>query len=182
MINRGHFKARIMDAAGIQRALHRIAHQILERNPNADFALVGIHTRGVPLAQRLASIIKGLEGQPVTTGAVEISLYRDDLTEIAEQPHLKRKDIDFDVNGKVLVVVDDVLYTGRTLRTALNALMEGGSPKLVQAAVLIDRGRRRLPLHADYVGKNVPTAGNEIVHVLLKETDGEDQVILAEKD
>lgn len=182
-MSRGKYKARIMDAGAIQRALQRIAHQILERNPRVeDFALIGIRSRGVPLAQRLAAILKGFEGQPVTMGVLDISLYRDDLSQIADRPVLNKTEIGFDINDRVIILVDDVLYTGRTTLSALNALMNLGEPRLVQAAVLIDRGRRRLPVHADYVGKNVPTADNEIVHVLLKETDHEDQVILAERD
>ena len=183
MTGRGKFKGRIMDASTIQRALQRIAHQILERNPRVeDLVLIGIRTRGVPLALRLASIIKSLEGRPVAVGVLDISLYREDLTQIDDCPVLNKTEIPFDITGKVLILVDDVLFTGRTTRVALNALMDMGQPRLVQAAVLIDRGHRQLPIHADYVGKNVPTTDNEIVHVMLKETDNEEQVFLAEKD
>ena len=172
-----------MDPGAIQRALQRIAHQILERNPRVeDLVLIGIRTRGVPLAQRLASIIKGLEGTPVAMGILDITLYREDLTQIAEHPVLNRTEIPFSVSGKAVIIVDDVLYSGRTTHAAINALMAVGAPRLLQAAVLIDRGHRQLPIHADYVGKNVPTADHEIVHVLLKETDNEEQVLLAEKD
>ncbi|HSP06908.1 MAG TPA: bifunctional pyr operon transcriptional regulator/uracil phosphoribosyltransferase PyrR [Acidobacteriota bacterium] len=183
MTGRGKFKGRIMDASAIHRALQRIAHQILERNPRVeDLALIGIRTRGVPLALRLASMIKGIEGKPVAVGVLDISLYREDLSQIDDSPVLNKTEIPFDIMGKAVILVDDVLFTGRTTRVALNALMDMGQPQLVQAAVLIDRGHRQLPIHADYVGKNVPTTDNEIVHVMLKETDNEEQVFLAEKD
>lgn len=172
-----------MDAAAVQRALQRIAYQILERNSRIeDLVLIGIRTRGVPLAQRLAGIIKGMEGTSVTAGVLDIHLYEDDLTEVSEHPVVNDSEIPFDIAEKVVILVDDVLYTGRTTLSAVNALMQAGHPRLIQAAVLIDRGHRRLPLHADYVGKNVPTADNEIIHVMLKETDNEDQVLLSEKD
>lgn len=183
MSAKGKLKARIMDPGAIQRALQRMAHQILERNPRVEhLVLIGIRTRGVPLAQRLASIIKGLEGKTVAVGILDISLYRDDLTQVADHPVLNKTEIPFDITGKAVILIDDVLFTGRTTRTAINALMDIGHPSLVQVAVLIDRGHRQLPIHADYVGKNVPTADHEIVHVLLKETDNEEQVLLAEKN
>jgi pyrimidine operon attenuation protein/uracil phosphoribosyltransferase len=177
------FKARIMDSTALQRALNRIAHQIIERNPRVDeLALIGIRTRGVPLAQRLSSAIKGIEGKSVPTGILDITLYRDDLTAIASHPVVRKTDIPFSIADKTVILVDDVLYTGRTIRSALDALIDFGRPRAIQAAVLIDRGHRELPIHADYVGKNVPTASNELVHVMLKEIDNEEQVIITEKD
>jgi pyrimidine operon attenuation protein/uracil phosphoribosyltransferase len=180
---KGKFKARIMDATAVHRALSRIAHEILEHHPRVeDFALVGIRRRGVLLADRLSQIIKSIEGKPVTTGVLDITLYLEDLTTIANVPVLNNTDIKFDISGKTIILVDDVLYTGRTLLTALNAILRMGEPNAIRAAVLVDRGHRTLPIHADYVGKNVPTASNEIVHVLLKEVDHDEQVILSEKD
>ncbi len=172
-----------MDQTAIQRALTRLAHQIMERNPNVDdFVLIGIRTRGVPLVTRLANIIKGIEGKPVATGILDITLYRDDLTTVAAAPVVRKTEIPFDIENKTVILVDDVLYTGRTIRAALDALIDFGRPLAIQAAVLIDRGHRELPIHADYVGKNVPTAREEIVHVLLKETDGDEQVVITERD
>jgi pyrimidine operon attenuation protein/uracil phosphoribosyltransferase len=172
-----------MDSTAMQRALNRIAHQIIERNPKVEeLALIGIRTRGVPLAQRLSSAIKGIEGKSVPTGILDITLYRDDLTAIASHPVVRKTDIPFSIGDKTVILVDDVLYTGRTIRSALDALIDFGRPRAIQAAVLIDRGHRELPIHADYVGKNVPTASNEIVHVMLKEIDHEEQVIITEKD
>lgn len=180
---KGKFKARIMDATAIHRALSRIAHEILEHNPRVEeFALIAIRRRGVPLANRLAQIIKSMEGVPVKTGILDITLYRDDLTTIADSPVLNKTDIPFDISGKTMILVDDVLYTGRTFLTALQTLYQIGHPEAIRAAVLIDRGHRQLPLHADYIGKTVPTASNEIVRVELKEIDHEDQVILSEID
>lgn len=170
-----------MDQTAIQRALNRLAHQIIERNPNVDdVVLVGIRTRGVPLATRLANIIKGIEGKPVATGILDITLYRDDLTTVAAAPVVRKTEIPLGVENKTVILVDDVLYTGRTIRAALDALIDFGRPLAIQLAVLIDRGHRELPIHADYVGKNVPTASEEIVHVLLKETDNDEQVIITE--
>ena len=166
----------------MQRALNRIAHQIIERNPTVDeLALIGIRTRGVPLAQRLSSSIKGIEGKSVATGILDITLYRDDLTAVASHPVVRKTEIPFSIADKTVILVDDVLYTGRTIRSALDALIDFGRPRAIQAAVLIDRGHRELPIHADYVGKNVPTASNEIVHVMLKEIDHEEQVVITEK-
>jgi pyrimidine operon attenuation protein / uracil phosphoribosyltransferase len=180
---KGTFKARIMDATAMQRALNRIAHQIIERNPKVDdLVLIGIRTRGVPLAQRLSAAIKNIEGKAVATGTLDITLYRDDLTTIAAHPVVGKTELPFSITDKTVILVDDVLYTGRTIRSALDALIDFGRPRAIQAAVLIDRGHRELPIHADYVGKNVPTASNEIVHVLLKETDNEDQVIITKKE
>lgn len=178
---KGKFKARILDATAMQRALTRIAHEILERNPNMDeIVLIGIRKRGVPLAKRLSMIIKSIEGKPAATGTIDITPYRDDMR--ANRPAIKKSEIPIDITEKTVILVDDVLYTGRTIRAALDALLDFGRPKAIQAAVLIDRGHRELPIHADYVGKNVPTASNEIVSVMVEEIDKHDQVIIAEKE
>ena len=180
---KGKFKARILDATAMNRALNRIGHQILERNPEIDdFVLIGIRTRGVPLAQRLATIIKGIEGKSVKTGILDITLYRDDFTTIAAHPVVHKTEIPFSISNKTVILVDDVLYTGRTTRAAMDALIDFGRPKGIQLAVLIDRGHRELPIHADYVGKSVPTALNEIVDVHLKEIDKDEQVIITSKN
>ena len=178
---KGKFKARILDGTAMNRAMNRIAHQIVERNPDTkEIVLIGIRTRGVPLAHRLASIIKDIEGEAIATGILDITLYRDDFTTIAAHPVVRKTQIP-SITNKTVILVDDVLFTGRTTRAALDALIDFGRPKSVQLAVLIDRGHRELPIHADYVGKSVPTALNEIVDVKLKEIDNEEQVILTEK-
>jgi pyrimidine operon attenuation protein / uracil phosphoribosyltransferase len=182
MQTKGKFKARLLDATAIQRALTRIAHQILERNPNVeDIVLIGISSRGDPLAKRLSQIMKGIEGKPVDMGILDI-VYRDDPAMADPHPVINKMEIPVDITGKTVILVEDVLFTGRTIRSALDALIDVGKPKAIQAAVLIDRGHRELPIHADYVGKNVPTASNEIVHVMVKEIDKEDQVIIMEKE
>src|SRR6266545_3040029 len=168
----------IMDAADVGRALTRIAHEVAERNRGVDgVVLVGIHTRGVPLADRLAAKLAEIEGRPVPVGALDVSMYRDDIglrpPSAGHDTHLP-----FDLTGKVVVLVDDVLYTGRTIRAALDALVDFGRPRAIQLAVLVDRGHRELPLRADYVGKNVLTAFDEAVRVQLDETDGDDGVVL----
>ncbi|MGQ9779529.1 MAG: bifunctional pyr operon transcriptional regulator/uracil phosphoribosyltransferase PyrR [Bacillota bacterium] len=174
-------KAEVMDAADVRRALFRLSREIVEHNKGPeDLALVGIRTRGVPLAQRLAALIGEHEGATVPVGVLDITFYRDDLSLLSPQPVVHRTEIPFRVTEKKIVLVDDVLYTGRTVRAALDALMDLGRPRLIQLAVLIDRGHRELPIRADYVGKNVPTSRREIVHVLLKETDGEDRVVIEE--
>ncbi len=171
-------KAQIMDAEAIRRALTRIAHEIVEANKGVDgLALVGIQSRGIPLARRLADRIAAIEGRRVPVGELDITLYRDDLGTSAN-PRVRRTEIPFDVGGKTIVLVDDVLYTGRTVRAALDALMDLGRPQRIQLAVLIDRGHRELPIRADYVGKNVPTSRQESVQVYLAETDGEDRVVI----
>jgi pyrimidine operon attenuation protein/uracil phosphoribosyltransferase len=183
MNNKGRMKARIMDAVAIDRTLHRIAHQILERNPKLqDVALIGIRRRGVPLAQRLGAILKSMEGVSVPIGVLDITLYHDDLTQIAPRPVLNGTDIPFHIENCTVILVDDVLFTGRTVLSALEALYHTGHPRTVQLAVLIDRGHRILPIHADYAGKTVPTMDNEIVHVMLKEIDNDEQVLLGEKE
>ena len=175
-------KATLMDDQEVARALTRIAHEIVERNKGADdLALVGVHTRGVPIAERLADLIERFEGVRPPTGKLDITLYRDDLTEIALQPIVRKTEVPFDVAGMRIVLCDDVLYTGRTARAALDALVDMGRPKVIQYAVLVDRGHRELPIRADYVGKNVPTARSELVKVRLTETDGADGVELLEQ-
>jgi pyrimidine operon attenuation protein/uracil phosphoribosyltransferase len=172
-------KAMLMDASQMNRALSRIAHEIIERNKGIEHvALVGIRRRGVPLAQRLAARLKEFEGKEVPVGILDITLYRDDLTELSSVPVIHRSDVPFKLPGKVVVLVDDVLYTGRTVRAALDALLDIGRPNVIQLAVLIDRGHRELPIRADYVGKNVPTSRREVVEVHMTEVDGEDFVAL----
>ncbi|ADI01617.1 MULTISPECIES: bifunctional pyr operon transcriptional regulator/uracil phosphoribosyltransferase PyrR [Syntrophothermus] len=174
-------KNRIMDEAGIRRALTRISHEIIERNKGvSDLAMVGIRRRGGPLAERIAQKIKEIEGVEIPVGVLDITLYRDDLTTLASQPMVHRTEVPFDVTGKVIVLTDDVLYTGRTVRAALDALIDLGRPKCIQLAVLIDRGHRELPIKADYVGKNVPTSRKEIITVRMKEIDGKDEVVIEE--
>lgn len=176
-------KAKILDKDTLNRALMRIAHEILEKNKGTkDLCLVGIRNRGVYLAKRLADFIEKIENERVAVGILDITLYRDDLTLIAEQPVVRKTEIDFDITDKNIVLVDDVLYTGRTVRAALDAFMDLGRPKSIQLAVLIDRGHRELPVRADYVGKNIPTAKNETVEVRLSEVDGQDEVVIVEKD
>ena len=162
-------KTSIMDADGIRRALIRIAHEITEKNRGVEnVALVGIRTRGVPLAARIAEEIQKIENVAVPTGSLDITLYRDDLTTMGYNPVIHGTEIDFDVTGKNIVLVDDVLYTGRTIRAALDALIDMGRPKSIQLAVLIDRGHRELPIRADYAGKNVPTSRRETIEVALQ--------------
>ena len=161
----------------------RIAHEIVEKNKGiADLCLVGIRNRGVYLAERLAGCIKKIENKDVPVGILDITLYRDDLTLVGSQPLVRKTEIDFDINDKILVLVDDVLYSGRTIRAALDALIDFGRPKSIQLAVLVDRGHRELPIRADYVGKNIPTAKNESVEVRLEEADGKDEVVIHELD
>lgn len=175
-------KATLMNAAEIGRALTRIAHEIIERNKGAEnLALVGVYTRGVPIAEHLARLITEFEGVEPLLGKLDITLYRDDLSEIGLQPIVKMTDVPFDVHGMNIVLCDDVLYTGRTARAALGALIDMGRPAVIQYAVLVDRGHRELPIRADYVGKNVPTSRSEIVKVKLESTDGEDAVELLER-
>jgi|SRR5579862_3416037 len=169
----------VLDAQGVERALARITHEILERNKGTDgLALIGIRSRGVDLAARLAAKAAAIEGVQVPSGIIDITLYRDDLTRAAQQPQVKGTDIGFALDERQVVLVDDVLYTGRTVRAALDALMDFGRPRSVQLAVLIDRGHRELPIRADYVGKNLPTSTSESVEVRLTERDGRDEVVL----
>ena len=174
-------KAEVMDSEDIRRALFRLSREIVEHNKGTEgLALVGIRTRGVPLAQRLAALIGEQEGTTLPVGVLDITFYRDDLSLLSPQPVVHRTEIPFHVTGKKIVLVDDVLYTGRTVRAALDALMDLGRPRLIRLAVLIDRGHRELPIRADYVGKNVPTSRRELVHVWLRESDGEDRVVIEE--
>jgi len=169
----------VMDAVRVARSLARIAHEILERNRGLEeIALVGIRSRGVPLARRLAAIVKEISGHEVPTGALDITLYRDDLMRhaIGAQPLVRSTDIPFSIDDKRILLVDDVLYTGRTIRAALDALIEFGRPKSIQLVVLVDRGHRELPIKADYIGKNLPTSPSESVQVHLTELDGRDEV------
>ena len=174
-------KTSIMDADGIRRALIRIAHEITEKNRGVEnVALVGIRTRGVPLAARIAEEIRKIENVTVPTGSLDITLYRDDLTTMGYNPVIHGTEIDFDVTGKHIILVDDVLYTGRTIRAALDAIIDMGRPNSIQLAVLIDRGHRELPIRADYAGKNVPTSRRETIEVALQEEGKTDEVILGE--
>jgi len=172
--------SKIMDKEAIQRALFRIAHEILEKNKGMEnLCLVGIRTRGVVLAERLRECIRQIENQTVPVGILDITLYRDDLTLIDTQPVIHETLIDFDITGKIIVLVDDVLFTGRTIRAALDALIDFGRPAGIQLAVLIDRGHRELPIRADHVGKNIPTSLNQNVKVKLQEIDNTaDEVIV----
>jgi pyrimidine operon attenuation protein/uracil phosphoribosyltransferase len=174
-------KAQILDEDGIRRSLTRIAHEIIERNKGVEcLALVGIRRRGVPLAERLAERIREIEGHRVPVGILDITLYRDDLSTLAHQPLVRSTKIPFPVVGKIVVLVDDVIYTGRTIRAALGALIDLGRPKVIQLAVLVDRGHRELPIRPDYIGKNVPTAKKEEISVRLQEIDGEERVVILE--
>ena len=174
-------KAKLMDEKAIARAITRISHEIIEKNKGVeDVILIGVKTRGVPIANRIATRIEQIEGHKVATGEMDITLYRDDLKGIQEEPVINSTNIGTDINDKIVVLVDDVLYTGRTVRSALNALMDIGRPKSIQLAVLVDRGHRELPIRADYVGKNVPTSKQEIISVELLEVDGNDSVKIKE--
>ncbi len=174
-------KAEIVDADGLKRIVTRIAHEIVERNKGVDdIVLVGIKRRGVPLAQRIAQRIVEFENRAPAQGSLDITLYRDDLSTVAQQPVVGGSEIPVDVRGKVVVLVDDVLYTGRTIRAAMDALIDFGRPRAIQLAVVIDRGHRELPIRADYVGKNVPTSRREVIGVKLLEVDGVDSVVIKE--
>ncbi|MDO4720102.1 MAG: bifunctional pyr operon transcriptional regulator/uracil phosphoribosyltransferase PyrR [Peptostreptococcaceae bacterium] len=174
-------KAMIMDERSIRRAVTRIAHEIIERNKEVDdIALIGVKTRGVPIAKRIAQKIKEIEGQEVPVGELDITLYRDDLSEKSEQAVVNGSDIDFSVSDRIIILVDDVLYTGRTARAAMDAVMDRGRPRMIQLASLIDRGHRELPIRADFVGKNVPTSKLELIKVSLMETDGKEFVSINE--
>jgi pyrimidine operon attenuation protein/uracil phosphoribosyltransferase len=174
-------KAKIVDENGIRRMLTRVAHEIVERNKGTqDLVIVGIRRRGVPLAQRIRAMIQEFEEAQIPIGSLDITLYRDDLQTIAQHPVVRTTDIPVDIGGKTVVLVDDVLYTGRTVRAALDALMDMGRPSAIQLAVLIDRGHRELPIRADFVGKNVPTSSREIIAVCLSEEDGLDEVQIRE--
>lgn len=176
-------KAKILDRDTINRTLTRIAHEILEKNKGIkDLCLIGIRNRGAYLAKRLGDCITGIEQEGISVGILDITLYRDDLTQIGPNPVVHKTEIGFDITDKKVILVDDVLYTGRTVRAALDALVDFGRPKSIQLAVLIDRGHRELPVRADYVGKNIPTAKNEMIEVRLAEADGVDEVVIIEKE
>lgn len=176
-------KAKILDKEAIARAIMRIAHEIIEKNSGTDeLCLVGIRNRGVYIARRIAECIKKIEGRDVLVGTLDITLYRDDLALASGQPIVRKTEIDFDINNKSMILVDDVLYTGRTIRAALDALIDFGRPNSIQLAVLVDRGHRELPIRADFVGKNIPTSKKEAVEVRLQESDNTDEVAITEKD
>lgn len=171
-----------MDRAAINRALVRISHEIIERNKGTeDLVLVGIRRRGVPLAKMIASNISSIEGASIPVGILDITLYRDDLSKLSSQPVVHKTEIPFNIVDKTVVLVDDVIFTGRTVRAALDALADIGRAKMIQLAVLIDRGHRELPIRPDYVGKNVPTSRDEVIKVMLKDYDGEDRVSIFKK-
>ncbi|WP_125152448.1 bifunctional pyr operon transcriptional regulator/uracil phosphoribosyltransferase PyrR [Clostridium rectalis] len=174
-------KASILDDKSVKRALVRISHEIIEKNKGIeDIVLVGVKRRGFPLAERIAQNIEFIEGIKVPVGSVDITLYRDDLTAISDKPEIKDDDIQVDVKDKKVILVDDVIYTGRTVRAAIDAVFHNGRPKMIQLAVLVDRGHRELPIRADYVGKNIPTSKSEIVSVQVAEIDKEDSVNIYE--
>ncbi|WHH61594.1 bifunctional pyr operon transcriptional regulator/uracil phosphoribosyltransferase PyrR [Petroclostridium sp. X23] len=176
-------KAEIMDEQAMQRAITRISHEIIEKNKGIEeVVLIGIQRRGVPLAKRIAQKIKEVEGIEVPAGILDITLYRDDLSTLAEHPVINGTEIDFSVTGKKIILVDDVLYTGRTVRAAIDAIMDLGRPTMIQLAILIDRGHRELPIRAEYVGKNVPTSKNEVIHVKVKEIDEINNVTISSYD
>jgi pyrimidine operon attenuation protein/uracil phosphoribosyltransferase len=175
----------VMDADRISRALTRIAHEIVERNRGVEnVALVGVRSRGVPLARRLARALQQITGDQVPTGALDITLYRDDLMRhaVGPQPQVRRTEIPFSIDDRMIILVDDVLYTGRTTRAALDALIDFGRPRAIQLVALVDRGHRELPIKADYVGKNIPTSRQESVQVRLHEIDGGDEVVLQSEE
>jgi len=179
-----HHKATVMEEKSMKQALRRIAHEVIEHNKGVEnIVLIGIHTRGVPLAKRMQEYLKEIEGIEISLGILDITLYRDDLIERHDQPVVHTTEVPFDLSGKHVIVIDDVLFTGRTIRSAMDALIDLGRPASIQLAVLIDRGHRELPIRADYVGKNVPSSRSELVEVKLKEIDQEDRVdILERKD
>ena len=174
-------KTELIDGEGLRRAITRIAHEIIERNDGAaSIVLVGIRRRGFPIAKRIAAKIREFEGVDVPVGALDITLYRDDLQMIAHQPVVSGTEIPFDIDERVVVLVDDVLYTGRTVRAALDELIDFGRPRAIQLAVIVDRGHREIPIRADFVGKNVPTSKREVIMVAVTEVDGHDGVSLGE--
>ena len=174
-------KAKLMDEKAIGREITRISHEIIERNKGIeDIVLVGIKTRGVPIANRIGKKIEQIEGTKINTGEIDITLYRDDLKKVDIDPVINGSNIEFSIDDKIVILVDDVLYTGRTVRSALDAVIDIGRPKAIQLAVLVDRGHRELPIRADYVGKNVPTSKDEIISVKLSEIDEEDSVTINE--
>ena len=176
------FKAQILGEEDVNRALVRISHEIIEKNHGADnLCLIGIKTRGIPLAYRIAKNIKAISGTDLDVGKLYITLYRDDLTTIAKDPVVSDTDVPFSIEGKSVILVDDVIFTGRTARAALDAIMSLGRPSRIQLAVLVDRGHSELPIKATFVGKNIPTSLGEIVSVHLAESDGQTNVVICEK-
>ncbi len=177
-----HFKATVMEEAAIERALRRIAHEILEHFGGTEFCLIGIRRRGVPLAEKIAENIRAIEGVQVPVGEMDITLYRDDVNKSEDLPRVRETRLGFDVTGKNIILVDDVLFTGRTVRAAIDALFDLGRPKKIQLAILVDRGHRELPIRADYVGKNIPTSHTETIHVQLPVIDGRSGVEIWDED
>ena len=176
-----HLKASLLDENAIRRALTRLSHEIIEKNKGVeDIVLVGIKRRGYPLAERLSEFIEKFEGVKIPVASVDITLYRDDLTNVSDTPNLNDPKIDVDIRGKKVIIVGDVLYTCRTARAAIDAIMDQGRPEFIQLAVLVDRGHKELPIRADYVGKNIPTSKDEIIKVQIKEIDGTDSVEIYE--
>lgn len=175
-------KSQIMDDVALDRALKRIAHEIIEANEGTlDLAVVGIRTRGMPLADRIANYIEEFEGKKINVGVLDITLYRDDLSLISDHPVINSTEIPFNITGTRIVLIDDVLFTGRTVRAAIEALMELGRPERIQLAVIVDRGHRELPIRADFVGKNIPTSRSEVVAVRIKPIDKEEGIYILEK-
>lgn len=171
------FKSEILDSASFNRVIKRIAHQIIEKNSDVqNIAIIGIKTRGVPIAERVAKSIFEIEKLKVNVGVLDITLYRDDLTHISPDPVINATDIPFDINNKTVVLADDVIYTGRTVRAAMDAVMNIGRPSKIELFTMVDRGHRELPIRADFVGKNVPTSHSEMIKVNLLETDGRDNI------
>lgn len=176
-------KVRLLDAVGMARAISRMSHEVVEAEGGTEgFVLIGIRTRGVPLAKRLAAEIERTEGVKIPVGLLDITLYRDDLTTVASSPVLKKTEIPFKVEGRNVILCDDVLFTGRTVRAAMDAILDFGRPRKILLAVLVDRGRRELPIEAQYIGKQIATSATEIVSVTFKETDGEDDVWLLDRE
>ncbi len=175
-------KAKILDSEAVGRTLKRIAHEIIEHNKGTkNLVIVGVRTRGAYLAERLAGLIGEIDGTTPPVGILDITLYRDDLSSIAQQPVVHKTEMNFDIEDKKVILVDDVLYTGRTVRAALDEIIDFGRPQFIQLAVLVDRGHRELPIRADYVGKNIPTSTKETVEVRLVESEGIDEVVVLEK-
>ena len=175
-------KATLLDKSAIKRTLVRISHEIIEKNKGTEnLVLVGIKRRGYPIAERISEIIEGFENIKIPVASLDITLYRDDLTNVNEMPKVKNSNLDVEIVGKKVILVDDVLYTCRTVRAAIDALMDNGRPELIELAVLVDRGHKELPIRADFVGKNIPTAKEEIVKVEIEEIDGDDSVKIYEQ-
>lgn len=178
-----NLKASLLDENAIRRALTRIAHEIIEKNKGVEnIVLIGVKRRGYPLAKRISKLIEKFEGVKVEVASVDITLYRDDLTKVSDKPNLNDPKIDVEVKGRKVIIVDDVLYTCRTVRAAIDAIMDQGRPEFIQLAVLVDRGHKELPIRADYVGKNIPTSKNEIIKVQIEEIDGTDSVEIYENE